>query len=390
MSSGTGLVFNDGKGVPIEDVSTPQPLNDKTENNTMGYIKGKAPIENTNESKTNVKTTNTAPTNTAPTNTTLLQNFTNQLETKNIIFDENTILFFINSVDVNYLTLLSGTTGVGKTTIANEYCKHLNSKGLAESKFISITPTMTDPEDLIGYYDTRNQQYKLDKNGFTDFILSSNSEPDKLHIVIFDEMNLSRIEHWFAPLLSAMELPEEDRVLELHGEASKLYVRNNELIEENMNVPQSIKLGNNIRFIGTINMDESTSHLTKRLRDRANIIHISYTGSLFEISDNSMSNEFIELLNSINKACDDNYMDRIVSPRVFKSIQSEYKGLCKHVKNIDIPLAMDFYMAQIESRVITKLDIMMRKERMLLNNIINEIEKSNFKDLSTKLRNRLG
>ena len=64
-------------------------------------------------------------------------------------------------------------------------------------------------------------------------------------------MNLSRVEYYFADILSATERP--DREIVLHS-------------IENGKVPRSLKLPPNLVFVGTVNIDETVQPFSERVR----------------------------------------------------------------------------------------------------------------------------
>lgn len=83
-------------------------------------------------------------------------------------------------------------------------------------------------------------------------------------MVIFDEMNLSQVEHWFSPFISLLELNEEERYLTLFSDQDRCI---------NGHYKSKIKIHNNIIFVGTVNFDETTTDFSDRLLDRANVIY---------------------------------------------------------------------------------------------------------------------
>ena len=79
-------------------------------------------------------------------------------------------------------------------------------------------------------------------------------------------MNLSQIEYWFAPFISLLEKDIHDRTLFLYSDYQQCNNKDK--------YPSSVKIGNNIIFIGTINIDETTKNISDRLLDRAYIINL--------------------------------------------------------------------------------------------------------------------
>ena len=85
-------------------------------------------------------------------------------------------------------------------------------------------------------------------------------------MVIFDEMNLSQIEYWFAPFMSVLERETQFRNIQLYSK--EMNIENSDMY------PPTINIGDNVIFIGTINMDETTKDISDRLLDRALVINL--------------------------------------------------------------------------------------------------------------------
>ena len=86
-------------------------------------------------------------------------------------------------------------------------------------------------------------------------------EPIPFHVLL-DEMNLARVEYYFAKFLSTMEArgDNDERILEL-GKTP----------------PDRITLPRNLNFIGTVNMDETTQGFSDKVLDRAQVIELFIT-----------------------------------------------------------------------------------------------------------------
>jgi 5-methylcytosine-specific restriction endonuclease McrBC GTP-binding regulatory subunit McrB len=182
-----------------------------------------------------------------------------------LCYEMNDLINFHICVKTNPLTVVAGMSGTGKTQLALSYARMLDLSEEEETLlFLPISPSYTEPGDLLGYLNSTNGLYVPSETGLTDFLIHAARNPDKMHMVIFDEMNLSQVEYWFAPFISLLEKEEDTRVLQLYG--SKANCLNHE------RYPDSIKVGSNIIFIGTVNMDETTKDFSDRLLDRANIV----------------------------------------------------------------------------------------------------------------------
>ena len=90
---------------------------------------------------------------------------------------------------------------------------------------------------------------------FLEFLLAAADALDRPFTVVLDEMNLSRPEQYFAPILSAMETGD---ALSLHREG-KIFD----------GVPAQIPYPSNLVIIGTVNMDETTHGISDKVLDRA-------------------------------------------------------------------------------------------------------------------------
>lgn len=163
------------------------------------------------------------------------------------------------------LVLLAGMTGIGKSQLVRLYSKML---GLG-SRFLMlpVSPTWHEDSDLIGYLDTLNMIYRPSTE-LIDLLLAAQDNPDELYLVCFDEMNLARPEHYFAQFLSVLESPKEERYLTLYNPKLEGRVYNANLY------PSRVKIGSNVLFAGTVNVDESTYAFSDKLLDRANVIRL--------------------------------------------------------------------------------------------------------------------
>ncbi|MEF9934540.1 MAG: AAA family ATPase [Clostridium sp.] len=192
-----------------------------------------------------------------------LKSFKYQLTKTGLFYKEEDIYNFHISLKTNPLTIISGMSGTGKTSLAISYAKSL---GLTEKNYliVPISPSYTEPADIIGYLNTSKCEYIPSETGVVDILKTAEENPDEMFMIVFDEMNLSQVEFWFSPFLSILEMEKENRNLILYNRNSKC--NNNELY------PPAINIGDNVLFIGTVNIDETTKEFSDRLLDRANLI----------------------------------------------------------------------------------------------------------------------
>jgi len=206
-------------------------------------------------------------------------------------YSKDTIRRYYMATLSNQLIILKGKPGTGKTSIVSKFANAIN----ANYKIIPVQMTWTDKNDLIGYYNPLDQRYN--STDFLEAINEANGNQDKLYFICLDEMNLSRVEYYFAELLSVMELNHSDQIISLHNENlkslrenlkfyktlegySKEKIFDKELQIEHLLKYNKLNISSNIRFVGTINADETTNDLSPKIIDRSLIIHFEYNQDL--------------------------------------------------------------------------------------------------------------
>lgn len=167
----------------------------------------------------------------------------------------------------NPLTILAGMSGTGKSELANSYAKMLKaSEKDGTLLFLPISPSYTEPGDILGFLNNTTGLYVPSETRLVDFLIHAQNNTNFMHLVIFDEMNLSQVEHWFAPFISLLEKKPEERRLYLYSPEAHCINRKA--------YPDYIIINDNVKFIGTVNIDETTKDFSDRLLDRANIINL--------------------------------------------------------------------------------------------------------------------
>ncbi|WP_426349400.1 McrB family protein [Alloiococcus sp. CFN-8] len=170
-------------------------------------------------------------------------------------------------VKTNPLTILAGMSGTGKSELANSYAKMLKaSEKDGTLLFLPISPSYTEPGDILGFLNNTTGLYIPSETRLVDFLIHAQNNSNLMHLVIFDEMNLSQVEHWFAPFISLLEQRPEERRLYLYSPEAHCINRKA--------YPGYIIINDNVKFIGTVNIDETTKDFSDRLLDRANIINL--------------------------------------------------------------------------------------------------------------------
>ncbi|UAL48088.1 AAA family ATPase [Sutcliffiella horikoshii] len=184
-----------------------------------------------------------------------------------LIYRKENLINFHTSMKSSSLVILSGMSGTGKTKLVELYSQSLGLKG-EQLTVIPVSPSWTSDSDLIGYADTLNMVYRPGDSGLINALRKAEDDKDKLYMICFDEMNLARVEHYFSQFLSILEMDHGKRVLRLYNDdlESRLY--------NSAQYPPTIVIRENVLFVGTVNMDESTYHFSDKVLDRANVLSL--------------------------------------------------------------------------------------------------------------------
>jgi 5-methylcytosine-specific restriction endonuclease McrBC GTP-binding regulatory subunit McrB len=142
-----------------------------------------------------------------------------KLQDEGFVFPETLVKNYLLSIRTKPFVLLTGMSGGGKTALT-----WLVADALGEPYCpIAVKPNWTDSHDLSGFYNPITGRYE--RQEALDFILEAASEyadrgvnARRYHLCL-DEMNLSRVEYYFAEILSAMERPT--RTVYLHSERDR-------------------------------------------------------------------------------------------------------------------------------------------------------------------------
>ncbi|WP_042463145.1 McrB family protein [Neobacillus dielmonensis] len=200
----------------------------------------------------------------------LMERFVQVTREQGLLYEQKDLYNFHTAMKSSNLVILAGMSGTGKSKLVQAYGKALGLYDNYQMTFIPVRPSWTDDADLIGYADTLHMVYRPGDSGIINALLSAKDNKKKLHIICLDEMNLAKIEHYFSQFLSVLEMESGPRrVLRLYNEEleNRLY--------NSAQYPPVIPIGDNVIFVGTVNLDESTYHFSDKVLDRANVISLS-------------------------------------------------------------------------------------------------------------------
>jgi 5-methylcytosine-specific restriction protein B len=166
----------------------------------------------------------------------------------------------LHSTSGKRFLLLAGLSGTGKTSMARgyaqAYCEALGLSVDAHYTQVAVWPDWTDPTGLLGFVNPLTTPPTFQETEALRLLLTAAHNPDKPYFLCLDEMNLARVEHYFAPFLSAME-----------GRGGRLSIHaSRDPVDA---IPPTVPWPENLFIIGTVNMDETTYPFSDKVLDRA-------------------------------------------------------------------------------------------------------------------------
>jgi hypothetical protein len=178
---------------------------------------------------------------------------------KKLFYHPADLRLFIGGLAMSQLHIFQGPSGTGKTTLPSAFATAVG----AGQKLIPVQAGWRDRTDLLGHWNAFERRFYETK--FLQGLYESGADGGKSrpYFLILDEMNLSRVEQYFADVLSALEAPDEERrVIPVMAEGQP--GAPNRFLDH-----KELPLGRNVWFIGTANHDETTIEFADKTYDRS-------------------------------------------------------------------------------------------------------------------------
>lgn len=232
-----------------------------------------------------------------------------------LYYSEKMIRLFVSAIASTKLVILQGISGTGKTSISlawGNFLKH-------PSCVASVQPSWRDRTDIFGYLNEFTKKFNE-----TDFLayLYEAGYTDEIYTVILDEMNLARVEYYFAEMLSILEM-HSTKDWKIEVVQSSWPTDPKKLIRGKLQIPP------NAWYIGTINNDDSTFMVTDKVYDRAMPIDINEKGIAFEPDQVDAIDVNYSYLNGL---FDKAMTEYAISPATLKKIDDMDNYTIKHFR----------------------------------------------------------
>ena len=175
---------------------------------------------------------------------------------------------FVAGMAASKILILEGISGTGKTSLPYSFSRYLQNP----ATLVSVQPSFRDRTELLGYFNEFSKRFN--ETEFLRALYEAGYREDPSFIVL-DEMNLARIEYYFAEMLSVLEMPSHDEwVLDL---VPTKWPKDPVLLEDG-----KIHVSDTLWFVGTANNDDSTFTITDKVYDRAIPIELNERAAAFE------------------------------------------------------------------------------------------------------------
>ena len=185
-----------------------------------------------------------------------------------LFYESSDIRQFISGLAVSHILVMQGMSGTGKTSLAYAFGEFLQNK----STIVPIQPMWKERTDLIGYYNEFTK--KFNETVLLQKMYEANYSQE-LFVTVLDEMNIARVEYYFAEFLSLLEIPNpEGRYLDVVTDKKP---KDPKLLKDGQ-----LKLPVNMWFIGTENNDDSTFAISDKVYDRAMIMNLDKKSNWFD------------------------------------------------------------------------------------------------------------
>ena len=185
-----------------------------------------------------------------------------------LYYDIADIRRFVSNLGVSHILVMQGMSGTGKTSLAYAFGEFIGNP----SVIVPIQPMWKERTDMVGYYNEFTG--KFNETLLLQKMYEASYSRD-MYITVLDEMNIARVEYYFAEFLSLLEIPDpEKRYIDVVSDVQKgdpKLLRNGRL-----------KLPANMWFVGTANNDDSTFAISDKVYDRAMVINLDRKSAAFE------------------------------------------------------------------------------------------------------------
>lgn len=185
-----------------------------------------------------------------------------------LFYEIKTIRLMIAGFASTKMILLQGISGTGKTSLPYVVGKYFEN----DATIASVQPSWRDRSELFGFFNEFTKKFNE-----TEVLrrIYESAYTNDVNIIVLDEMNIARVEYYFAEMLSILEMPDpEEWKIQL---VPSVWPNDPALLEDG-----KLKIPENVWYVGTANNDDSTFAVSDKVYDRAFVINLDKKGVPFE------------------------------------------------------------------------------------------------------------
>lgn len=187
---------------------------------------------------------------------------------RKLYYEPKIIRLFFASMATTRLIILQGISGTGKTSLPECVGHFLDNP----TTIASVQPSWRDRTELFGYFNEFTKRFNE-----TEVLkaMYDATYRDDVYLTVLDEMNIARVEYYFAEMLSILEMPSRDQwVVDL--------VPSGWPSDPKHVLKGRFRLPENMWFVGTANNDDSTFAISDKVYDRGMPININTKAAPFD------------------------------------------------------------------------------------------------------------
>ena len=132
-------------------------------------------------------------------------------QSKPLFYSEQDMRAFIAGLAASPLSILQGMSGTGKTSLPKIFCEAV----LGEICVVPVESSWRDRNELLGYYNDFSKKFTAKEFTCDLYRAGCDRYVDTIYFIVLDEMNLSRVEYYFADFLSVLEDKKENWLIRL-------------------------------------------------------------------------------------------------------------------------------------------------------------------------------
>jgi len=185
------------------------------------------------------------------------------IESRGFKYEPWHVAQYVTAVRTKPFTILAGITGTGKSKLPALVAAATGSA----CELIPVRPDWTDSSDVLGYVDL---QGSFRPGRLLEIFREAMTQDDRHWVCVIDEMNLARVEQYFAEILSNIE----DRRQQTSGGFASGTLVGHALGQDDEEWA-GVYLPPNLALVGTVNMDESAHGFSRKVLDRAFTLELS-------------------------------------------------------------------------------------------------------------------